>query len=136
MQTANGEWLVGRVNRARWLQGDIVHVVLGSPEHHKGDVYDEADGRDALSVVDQLVTDHERVFCLTDIRGVRNTTARVLRLPSHPKTTRLALLIGGPVGRMLGNAYLGITKQRQDTKLFSDEHAAIAWLREAKDSAS
>jgi hypothetical protein len=129
--TLDGEWLVGRVNRARWLEGDIVHVVLGNDAHRDGQVYDEEDGRDALSMVDRLVADHERFSTLTDIRRLRKTTAAVRRLPSHPKATRLALLVDGPVSRMLGNAYMGITKPRHATKLFTEESAALEWLMEA-----
>ena len=51
-------------------------------------LYDEDDGRDALAVVNELVSDRDGFLILTDITGVRNTTASVRRLPSHPKTER------------------------------------------------
>ena len=130
------QWLVGRVNRVRWLNHEIVHVVLGTDAHRNGHIYDEDDGRDALALVNELVSDREGFLILTDITGVRNTTASVRRLPSHPKTQRLALLVDVPVSRMLGNAYMGITKPKHATKLFTDADKAIAWLSQSVDSGS
>ena len=129
-----GEWLVGRVNRVRWLNHQIVHVVCGTDAHRSGHIYDEDDGREALALVHGLVSDRGGFLILTDITGVRNTTASVRRLPSHPKTQRLALLVDGPVSRMLGNAYMGITKPKHATRLFTDTERAIAWLTQATDS--
>ena len=130
------EWLVSDANRARWRTEGVLHVVLGNDDHHLGQVYDEADGRDALGMVDRLIGERDNVLNLTDIRRLRKTTAAVRRLPSHPKTARLAFLVGGPVSRMLGNAYLGITKLPHATRLFTDEASAVSWLLEAGHGAS
>jgi hypothetical protein len=71
--------------------------------------------------------------CLTDIRGVRRATADARRYFSSAETLAIvnatALLVGGPVSRMLGNFFIGLNKPPVDIRIFDDEDAARAWLR-------
>ena len=126
--TVDGDWSRVGSNRARWRANGVLHVVLGDERHVQGDLYEERDGRDALALVGVLIGERASVTNLTDIRRIRRTTAAVRRLPSHPSTKRLALLVGGPISRMLGNAYMGIVKLPHATRLFTDEEKAVAWL--------
>lgn len=41
----------------------------------------------------------------------------------------MALLIGSPVSRMIGNFFLGINRLRVPVRLFSDEAEALEWLK-------
>ena len=41
----------------------------------------------------------------------------------------LAILIGSPVGKMLGGFFLGLNKPPYPTKLFTVKEEAIAWLK-------
>jgi hypothetical protein len=43
-------------------------------------------------------------------------------------TTSVALVLGNPVARMLGNFFLGLNKPRFPTRLFTSEADAVAWL--------
>ena len=115
-------------NCARWRPDGIVHVVLGDETHVQGATYGERDGLEALELVGSLVGECQAILNMTDIRRLKKTTPKVLRLQSHPNTKRLALIIASPVSRMLGNAYLGITKLQHDTRIFTDEDAAVVWL--------
>ncbi|MDP6946031.1 MAG: hypothetical protein QF464_17920 [Myxococcota bacterium] len=127
------QWVESGANRARWRVDGVLQVVLGDAGHAEGATYAERDGREALDLVGNLVGGAVNVLNMTDIRRVKKTTARVLRLQSHPSTARLALLTGSPVSRMLGNAYLSITKLKHPTRLFTDEGSAVAWLLEGLD---
>lgn len=49
--------------------------------------------------------------------------------PLHGNFTRFALLINAsPLGRMMGNVYLKMSKHRVPTRLFASEDEAIGWL--------
>ena len=41
----------------------------------------------------------------------------------------VALIIGTPVSRVLGNFYLGVSHPKLPTRLFSSEHDALEWLK-------
>jgi hypothetical protein len=41
----------------------------------------------------------------------------------------VALLMGSPVSRVLGNLYLGLNKPPIPTRLFTSEEEAKVWLR-------
>lgn len=131
--SSESQWVESGANRARWRGDGVLQVVLGGEEHAQGATYAECDGREALDLVGSLVGGSVNVLNMTDIRRVKKTTARVLRLESHPSTRRLALLTGSPVSRMLGNAYLSITKLKHPTRLFTDESSAVTWLLEGTD---
>jgi len=121
-------WTEGGPNRARWRQDGILHVVLGDETHVQGATFGERDGLEALELVGNLVGESDGVLNMTDISRLKKTTPQVLRLPTHPSTGRMALVIASPVSRMLGNAFLGITKLQHATRMFTDEDAAVAWL--------
>ncbi|MGK5088175.1 STAS/SEC14 domain-containing protein [Bdellovibrionota bacterium FG-2] len=41
-----------------------------------------------------------------------------------------ALVIGSPIGRVIGNFFLGLNKTIYPTRLFTSEEDAISWLKE------
>ena len=128
-QASERAWHLGGANRARWRPDGVLEVVLGDERHSEGLIYDEQDGRDALELVTGLIGDRQNVHLLVDIRGLSRTSAGARRIPSHPEVCCLAFWVSGPVGRMLGNAYLGIVKPEHPTRLFSEEALAITWLK-------
>jgi len=71
---------------------------------------------------------------LTDIREMRGASILTLRRTGGPEiasmVTRLALLVGSPVSRMIGNVMMGLAKPPYPTRMFTDEDAAKAWLLE------
>jgi len=69
---------------------------------------------------------------LTDIRGVRKAGIPTMRYAAgrdaSGRATRLAMLMGSPVSRMIGSVFLGMWKPPYPTRLFTDEDAAVTWL--------
>jgi len=75
----------------------------------------------------------ERATVLVDARRVRTMSRAAQRLTAeHPvseRTDAVAILVDGPVSRMLGNFFLSISRPRYPTRLFADPTEARAWLR-------
>jgi hypothetical protein len=73
---------------------------------------------------------------LADVRGMRSATRESRELAAGPNvaaiTARMAIIVGNPVTRLLGNFFLVVTKPKYPTRLFTDEPAARAWLRTAE----
>jgi hypothetical protein len=78
------------------------------------------------------IADHRRTCVLVDMRGVRSQTREARQYFAGAEAERVsravALLIGSPVSRVLANFFLRLSPQRIPTALFTDEHAAAAWL--------
>jgi len=73
---------------------------------------------------------------IADLRGLRSTTREARELGASDDvtavTSRMALIVGNPVTRVLGNFFLVVTSPKYPTKLFNDEAAARAWLRDSE----
>jgi len=109
----------------------IVHLLCGDETHAKGIVYGERDALEARGLAENLASEHNEMFMLVDIRKLKKTAPATLYVPPPPKTSRLAIIVGSPVSRMLGNAYMGFRAPACPTRLFTEEHPAIRWLRSA-----
>jgi len=70
---------------------------------------------------------------LVDIRNVKSITAEArshLAGEEGAKVTRaVAMLIGNPLSKILGNFFLGLNKPSFPCKLFTSEQEALLWLR-------
>ncbi len=70
---------------------------------------------------------------LVDLRAIRAQSAEARALFAGPAATSVcravALLIGSPLSRVLGNFYLGFNRPETPTRLFTSEDEARAWLR-------
>jgi len=70
---------------------------------------------------------------LVDIRNVKSVTGEArshLAGEEGAKITRaVALLIGSPLSRIMGNFFLGLNKPSFPSKLFASEEEALLWLR-------
>ena len=122
----NGAMVVG-ANRG-WIDSmGIVHIVIGAARHRMGEEYTVEDVRDALELGSRLADGLPRLV-LTDIRSIRSTTAEARRTPTPSLVKRLAIVVDSPVSRMLGNAYLGITRPVRPTRMFDSEETATEWL--------
>jgi len=91
-------------------------------------------GAEALTAAVHSLTDRPRpVFA--DSRKMRSADILSMRYAAGPETaslgTRLAILVGSPVSRMIGSVFLGLAKPPYPTRLFTSEDAAVAWLRAA-----
>jgi len=80
------------------------------------------------------VAGNRRTLVLVDSRGVRWQTREAreyfVGAEAAEATTAVALLVGTPVSRVLGNFFLRFEKHRFPTALFSDEDSAVRWLLE------
>jgi hypothetical protein len=114
------------------------------------DVYEEGDGTLVVRFHDQaravgeqgaeVVRAHVAVAAgrklrtLVDVRGIAAVDLGTRQLAAGPAleavTLRMALVVGNPLSRTLGNFFLRVARPAYPTRLFSDEVAARRWLDE------
>jgi hypothetical protein len=72
---------------------------------------------------------------LADVRGIAINDRAARELAAGPEivavTSRMAVLVGNPVSRILGNFFLRVTRPAYPARLFTDEASARRWLSEA-----
>lgn len=72
---------------------------------------------------------------LVDIREMKSMSraarARVSGEEVSAATSRLAVLVGGPISRMIGTFFLRVTGPPYPAKLFVHRDEAMVWLRES-----
>ena len=49
--------------------------------------------------------------------------------PSRRARVAIALLVGSPLSRVIGNFFVGLNRSTFPLRLFTSEEEAIAWLR-------
>lgn len=114
------------------------------------DVYAEPDGTIVLRFHHQtrLTLDHtrgvtraqielsrgEKRAVLADVRGLISSDRGSRELAAGPTiaavTARMAILVGNPLTRLIGNFFLVVSAPAYPTRIFSDEVLARAWLQE------
>lgn len=91
----------------------------------------EEDARDNLRTTAGL-TGGRRLPVLVDLRVLKSQSAGARAVLAGPEAARVshavALLIGSPLSRVIGNFYLRFNRPETPTQLFSSEAAARAWL--------
>lgn len=112
---------------ALWLEGGLLRARF----HDGADVNGE-DARANLDATARLVAGR-RAPALIDLRPVRSQTAEARALFAGPDAARVsaavALLVGSPLSRVLGNFYLRFNRPETPTRLFGSEEEAARWLR-------
>jgi len=111
-----------------WLDDEgIVHTVA-NPHVDVG--LDEA--RDWVRAI-VAVCNGKRRPLLIELGQVRRMSREARVLVGGPECARVvsaaALVVSSPVGRAIGNFFIGLNKPIAPTKLFNDEVTALAWLR-------
>jgi hypothetical protein len=70
---------------------------------------------------------------LVDIGKRRSQSRDARNFYAGPEVARIvcavALLVGNPLSRMLGNVFLGLTKPLVPTRLVEDRETGLVWLR-------
>ena len=114
------------------------------------DVWVEADGtmvlrfRDGVRVMGEhgaeAVRAHlaaargRKLRTLADVRGVIGNDRQTRQLAAGPEvaavTLCMAVLVGDPLSRTLGNFFLLVSRPAYPTRIFTDEAAARRWLAE------
>lgn len=106
----------------------FVHAVM-----RPGAEFDLEDARDAVAAT-WRVAGEQRRGVLVDSRGVRSQTRAAREYfkgeEAARRLARVALLVGSPLSRVLANFFLSTGEHHIETKLFTDETAARAWLKE------
>lgn len=91
------------------------------------------DAKENVAVMYELAG-RSRTLVLVDTRGVRwqSREARDYFTSTNAAeaTTAVALIVGSPVSRVLGNFFLRLERHRFPTALFDSEDKAIRWLLE------
>lgn len=94
---------------------------------------DLEDTKENLAAIYELGSGR-RSLVLVDSRGVRWQTREArehfVSEDAARATAAVALLVGSPISRVLGNFFLRFERHRFPTALFSDEDAAVRWLLE------
>jgi hypothetical protein len=95
------------------------------------------------AVTEQVVRAHvaaaggKKRLTLVDVRGIAENDRGSRQLAAGPRvaavTLRLAILVGNPVSRALGNFFLRVSAPPYPTRIFSDEAAARRWLQESSE---
>jgi hypothetical protein len=80
-----------------------------------------------------LRTAGQRRPLMVDLRAAKSQSAGARAYMAGPEGLKVAqavaLLMGSPVSRVLGNLYLGLNKPPIPTRLFTSEDEAQVWLR-------
>ena len=77
-----------------------------------------------------------KLRALVDARGIAATDRSTRQAAAGPAiaavTLRMAVLVGDPLSRTLGNFFLRVTRPAYPTRIFTDEPAARRWLAEER----
>lgn len=117
-RTARVWWLEDGIICARALPG-IVQTLADAQENAQAEEYLAGGQRHAL---------------LVDMREIRSQDREAREFYAQPENTRsqsaVAILIGSPISRVIGNFFIGFNKPPVPTRIFNNEADALAWLRE------
>ena len=116
------------VNRAWWHEPGILFVEYGTDEHREGLLFTHADAMDGMELVKECAG-VQPVVMLADIRNLRKTTRKARRIQPEGSEPIVAILVGCAVTRMIASAYLGLTRPKHTTRVFSNQEQALSWLR-------
>jgi hypothetical protein len=116
------------VNRAWWHETGILYVAYGDERHREGEAYTKEQAQDGLELVCSFIGD-KPAFMIADIREIRRATREARHMDSEDPKSVVALLVGCTVTRMLASAYLGLSRPKHTTRVFSSVEKATAWVR-------
>jgi len=92
----------------------------------------KADAEAAMTAAWELAG-HRRLPLLADVRTVKAIDREARAHLSGPEAARInlaiALLVGSPLSRAIGNFFIGLNKPLIPCRMFTEESAALAWLR-------
>lgn len=105
---------------------------------HDGAEVTLADARENIAATARLVEGRPRPV-IVDLRPVRSQSAEARMVFAGPEgtavSTAVALVMGSPLTRVLGNFYLGFNRPEVPTRLFQSVEDAERWLASLEDAA-
>ncbi len=124
-ETAVKVWC--RHNHGWFSEAGVVHIIAGVGMPTPDYPYSGLDAQAALALGISLTDGIPRPV-VGDMRRVRRTETAARRVKPNHLVKALAIFVESPVTRMLANAYLGITRPEQPTKVSTSTDAALNWL--------
>lgn len=108
-----------------WLRPDGIVQLVWAPRATMG----LEDALAATGAMAQL-TDGRPTPLLVDTHdgGPQDRPARAEFARRADLVSAVALIVGTPLSRMMGNFFLSVSKPMAPTRLFDDEASALAWL--------
>ena len=113
-----------------WLEeGNIVYVSL-----QQGAEVELDDVTEIKKAKSELVGDKKHLLC-ADITNIKSITKEARDFTGSTETKNesmlaMALIMGSPISRVVGNFYIGLNKPLYPAKLFNDKEKAFKWLKE------
>ncbi len=99
--------------------------------YDKGCVVSGEDALDALKMFQEL-GGGAPIRLLADIRGLKSASRESREAGDTPEYVaamgRVAVVVGSPASRVIGNFFMRFSKPSYPTRLFTDEEAARQWL--------
>ena len=93
----------------------------------------ESDHEDAIAAISAMneLTGGRRSPLVVDLRdsGQQTRPARLEFACRDDLVSALALIVGTPLSRIMGNFFLRVSKPLYPARLFDDEASALAWLQ-------
>jgi hypothetical protein len=98
--------------------------------YEAGDIVTEDLAR-ATIVELKALTSGKRLPVLVDIRKMKSVTreARVIFGNAADALSALALLAGSPRTQVIANFFIGLSRPKVPTQMFTEEEKALSWLR-------
>jgi hypothetical protein len=120
--------IVTRTSRIRMEADMVVRVII-----HPGAVQTLADAKENVQALENL--SQGRPFrAITDIRQMTSQSREAREFYSDASHTQslvaVAILVGSPMSRVIGNFFMGLNKSNTPTRLFTSDSAALAWLKQ------
>lgn len=129
MQTATTPKRVVTHNTEIWLdEQGIIHTELQEGMHV---TLEDAQAHIQAGL---NITGGEKCPVLVDLRKIKSMERGARAFYAGSNTTRIekavAILIGSPIGQVIGNFFIGLNRSSVPTRLFTSEGEALNWLKE------
>jgi hypothetical protein len=123
------EQTVGEAKSRLWLGDDGIVRIIWIPG---ADVTLE-DAKETMASY-LKINKGKRLPLFVDTKTMKSLAREARRYYASEEAARVAsavaIIVGTPVSRVLGNFYLGLSNPHLPTRLFSSEDEALKWLKE------
>ncbi|NYI41467.1 hypothetical protein BKA03_001586 [Demequina lutea] len=85
----------------------------------------------ASGIATEEITGGRKFPLLVDVHDARSQdrAARLELAQRGNKVSAVAVIVGTPLSRMVGNFFVNVSQPVTPTRLFDDEASAVAWLQ-------
>ena len=112
-----------------WVEAEKVVFIDTKPAAE----FDVADIKELQEISLKLAGGCDYVIC-ADINNIKSVTKEARdfsgdKMGDHKSLLAVALIMGSPISRVIGNLFMGLNKPIYPTKLFNDKEKAYKWLK-------